>query len=186
MDGVNGVTQCPIPCNSTFTYNFTATQYGHTWYHSHYSLSYPDGLSGPLVIHGPTSDEWDIDLGPIVISDWIHDTAFVAFHDEEHNRPPKVNSTVVNGVGFWIEEPADPNSPVTGDFYRTSFTPGAKHLLRLVNGAIASGFVFSIDNHTMTVVANDLVAITPYETDSLFLAIGTISSGNSADGSNTK
>lgn len=38
MDGVNGITQCPIAPDIVFTYNFTAAQYGHTWYHSHYSL----------------------------------------------------------------------------------------------------------------------------------------------------
>lgn len=37
MDGVNGVTQCPIAPDDTFTYKFKAMQYGHTWYHSHYS-----------------------------------------------------------------------------------------------------------------------------------------------------
>ena len=31
MDGVNGVTQCPIALNSTYTYEFNVTQYGHTW-----------------------------------------------------------------------------------------------------------------------------------------------------------
>lgn len=30
MDGVNGITQCPISTDDHFTYNFTATQYGHT------------------------------------------------------------------------------------------------------------------------------------------------------------
>ena len=28
-----GVTQCPIAEDETFTYKFTASQYGHTWYH---------------------------------------------------------------------------------------------------------------------------------------------------------
>ena len=38
MDGVNGVTQCPIRPGESFTYVFNATQYGTSWYHSHYSL----------------------------------------------------------------------------------------------------------------------------------------------------
>lgn len=38
MDGVNAVTQCPIPPGTQFTYGFNMTQYGTTWYHSHYSL----------------------------------------------------------------------------------------------------------------------------------------------------
>lgn len=38
QDGVNAVTQCPIPPGTKWTYTFTAQQYGTSWYHSHYSL----------------------------------------------------------------------------------------------------------------------------------------------------
>lgn len=48
-DGVNGITQCPIAPGSNFTYSFKAMQYGTSWYHSHYSVQYADGLQGPLV-----------------------------------------------------------------------------------------------------------------------------------------
>jgi len=51
MDGVPGITQCPIAPNSSFEYVWPTTQYGSSWYHSHYSLQYPDGLQGPLVGH---------------------------------------------------------------------------------------------------------------------------------------
>ena len=37
-DGVNGITQCPTPPGKDFTYTFQVTQYGTSWYHSHYSL----------------------------------------------------------------------------------------------------------------------------------------------------
>ncbi len=172
MDGVNGITQCPIPYEHEYTYQFNATQYGHTWYHSHYSLQYPDGVAGPLVIHGPTSAEWDIDLGPILISDWIHDSAFDAYNCEAYdcgpNSPPKSDSIVVNGIGPYKQA----DGTFTNNYFRTSFTPRKKHLLRLINGSAASSFVFSIDNHTMTVVAADLVAVKPYKTDHLLVAIG--------------
>jgi hypothetical protein len=46
---------------------------------SHYSLQYPDGLYGPLVIHGPTSENWDIDAGVLMLSDWVHINAFVIY-----------------------------------------------------------------------------------------------------------
>jgi hypothetical protein len=49
MDGVPGVTQCPIAPNHSFSYVINATQYGSSWYHSHYSLQYADGLAGPIV-----------------------------------------------------------------------------------------------------------------------------------------
>ena len=49
MDGVNGLSQCPIAPGSTFVYNWTAMQYGSSWYHSHFSVQYADGVLGPLV-----------------------------------------------------------------------------------------------------------------------------------------
>jgi FtsP/CotA-like multicopper oxidase with cupredoxin domain len=49
MDGVNGITQCPVAPGESFVYKWNATQYGSTWYHSHYSMQYADGLVGPLV-----------------------------------------------------------------------------------------------------------------------------------------
>lgn len=54
------VSQCPIAGNETFTYRWRATQYGHSWYHSHYSLQYADGLAGPILLHGPSSADWDV------------------------------------------------------------------------------------------------------------------------------
>lgn len=49
MDGVNGVTQCPIAQGDSFTYRWRALQYGTTWYHSHYALQYAD-VSIPMPI----------------------------------------------------------------------------------------------------------------------------------------
>lgn len=98
-DGVNGLTQCPIATGESFTYNFKATQYGHSWYHSHYSLQYPDGVAGPLLIHGPTSANWDEEFEPIFISDWVHDSAFAVFHEELLGVPPPVQTVLLGGIG---------------------------------------------------------------------------------------
>lgn len=48
-DGVNGVTQCGIAPGDSFSYIWNATQYGSTWYHSHYSSQYADSVQGPIV-----------------------------------------------------------------------------------------------------------------------------------------
>ena len=98
-DGVNGVTQCPIATGDTYTYNFKATQYGHTWYHSHYSLQYPDGVAGPLLIHGPTSADWDEEFEPIFINDWSHNSAFADFHSELIGKPPPMQTVLLGGNG---------------------------------------------------------------------------------------
>ncbi|KAK8066469.1 hypothetical protein PG997_013216 [Apiospora hydei] len=169
MDGVNGVTQCPIAPNDTFTYNFTAMQYGHSWYHSHYSSQYPDGVAGPLVIHGPSSADWDIDLGPIMITDWVHETAFLAFEAEMTKNvsdpPPATDSILVNGIGHY-------NGSTDGPYYETVFTPGKNHTLKLINGASGTSFNFRIDGHNLTVIANDLVAVQPFTVEELFIGIG--------------
>ncbi|KAK6834539.1 hypothetical protein PG987_009233 [Apiospora arundinis] len=170
MDGVNGVTQCPIAPGDTFTYNFTAMQYGHSWYHSHYGAQYPDGVAGPLVIHGPSSADWDIDLGPIMISDWVHENAFVAYEKEMTKNatdpPPATDSVLVNGIGHFNGS-ADPPY-----YYNTTFTPGKKHVLKLINGAVATSFTFRIDHHNLTVIANDLVPVHPFTVEELFIGIG--------------
>lgn len=50
-DGVPSVGQCPIAPGKSFTYTFNADLYGTTWYHSHYSSQYADGLSGRKSAH---------------------------------------------------------------------------------------------------------------------------------------
>lgn len=85
-DGVPSVTQCPIAPGSSFTYEFRAEFYGSSWYHSHFSAQYNDGLYGPMVVHGydihlqvtcfsihllifcsPKHVNYDIDLGPVML-----------------------------------------------------------------------------------------------------------------------
>lgn len=51
-DGVPSVQQCPIAPGNSFTYSFKADLYGTSWYHSHFSAQYADGLLGPIVVHG--------------------------------------------------------------------------------------------------------------------------------------
>ena len=46
---VNGVTECALAPGDTKTYRFQATEYGSTWYHSHFSAQYGDGTIGTLV-----------------------------------------------------------------------------------------------------------------------------------------
>jgi FtsP/CotA-like multicopper oxidase with cupredoxin domain len=52
------------------------------------------------------------------------------------------------------------------------FHTGKKHRLRLVNHAAEAIIFFSIDGYTMTVIANDFVAVKPYQTDLVTLGVG--------------
>ena len=75
-DGVPSVGQCPIAPGKSLTYQFTADLYGTSWYHSHYSAQYGGGIVGPMVIYGPLNANYDVDVGPIMLSDWYHKDYF--------------------------------------------------------------------------------------------------------------
>lgn len=101
QDGVNGVTQCPIAYNETYTYVFHAQQYGHTWYHSHYQTQYSDGVAGPLTIYGPSSDDWDETFEPIMMQDWVHDNTSVAFKQELAQAIPVADGLLLGGTNTY-------------------------------------------------------------------------------------
>jgi len=79
-DGVPAITQCPIAPGSSMTYTWVAEQYGTTWYHSHFAIQTWEGVLGPLIIDGPSTAPYDIDLGPLHIQDWSLRTV-----DEQYN-----------------------------------------------------------------------------------------------------
>lgn len=172
-DGVPGVTQCAIAPGDTLTYKFQATQYGSTWYHSHFSLQYSEGLFGPLILHGPATADYDEDLGLLFLQDWSHQTAFTAWSGRQrYGITHSLSNLLINGTNTFdcSSVAADENCAGGGQKFETVFQPGKKYLIRLVNVALDSQFQFSIDGHRLKVIANDLVPIEPYETDSIVLS----------------
>ncbi|KAK3319747.1 multicopper oxidase-domain-containing protein [Cercophora scortea] len=177
MDGVP-VTQCPIIPGGNFTYNFTALQYGHTWYHSHYGLQYADGLAGPLVIYGPTSADWDNAAEPLLISDWVQkENVFQRYVSGEIQTGfTAADAIVVNGIGHNGLNTTGPfditNRKPPSALHSVNITANQTTLLRIINGAAATSFIFSIDGHNFTVISSDLVAIEPFKTNSIVIGIG--------------
>lgn len=55
-----------------------------------------------------------------------------------------------------------------------NFTSGLTHRLRLINSGAEALQYFSIDNHTMTVIANDFVPVEPYNTTFVTLGVSLI------------
>lgn len=49
---------------------------------------------------------------------------------------------------------------------------GKKYLLRLINAATDTAFIFSIDEHKMKVIGADLVPVEPYDMESIYIGIG--------------
>ena len=98
-DGVPSVQQCPIAPGKSFTYQFQADLYGTSWWHSHYSAQYAAGIEGPMVIYGPKNAPYDIDLGPVMLSDWYHTEYFKLVEQTMAPGAPPVTSdnNLING-----------------------------------------------------------------------------------------
>ena len=172
-DGVPGVSQCPIAPGRSFTYTFQADQYGTSWYHSHYSAQYTDGLYGPIVVYGPLQQgvSYDCDLGPVVLSDYIH-LSYYEQLQKIYEIPlvfPNVDNNLINGKGCSLSKNGCSSLAGLEKFF---FESGKTYRLRLINAGGASTQKFSIDNHTMTIIANDFVPIKPYDTKVVTVGIG--------------
>ncbi|KAI1100367.1 multicopper oxidase [Jackrogersella minutella] len=162
-DGVVSITQCPLTPGDSMTYTWRAMQYGTTWYHSHFALQAWEGVAGAIVINGPATADYDEDLGTVFLSDWDHLTVDELWDDAQVNGPPTLDNGLINGTNIYNE---------TGSRFETSFTSGTSYRLRLINGAVDTHFKFSIDNHTLQVIATDLVPIQPYTTTVLNIGMG--------------
>ncbi|KAJ9298682.1 hypothetical protein DTO271G3_3649 [Paecilomyces variotii] len=118
-DGVPGLTQRPIQPGESFTYKWTATQYGTYWYHSHARSTMADGLYGPIWINPKpgspqpfgliSNNEDDIramrraEANPrlVVLSDWDHLTSEEYQGLQEYSGLDIfcVDSILINGRG---------------------------------------------------------------------------------------
>ncbi|EUC40009.1 multicopper oxidase [Bipolaris oryzae ATCC 44560] len=134
QDGVSSITQCPTAPGSSMTYTWRATQYGSTWYHSHFALQAWQGIFGGLVINGPATANYDEDLGMLFLNDWDHQTVDELYMSAQTSGPPTLDNALINGTNI--------------------FEDGGHH------------------NHTMTVIASDLVPIQPYTTTVLDIGMG--------------
>ncbi|KAF3209216.1 hypothetical protein TWF106_011034 [Orbilia oligospora] len=146
-DGVPGITQCPIP----FTFKQS----------SHLSLQYPNGIVGPMILHGPKSGNYDIDIGAILLTDWYHENPF-SLYSEALKRAQVADSTLINGKGkFDCSSVTEKGRCRGGSYWETTFESGKWHLLRFVNTATSEMFRVSIDNHNMTVITADFTSVRP-------------------------
>ncbi|KAF4774134.1 multicopper oxidase [Colletotrichum scovillei] len=164
-DGVNGITECPIPPGASKTYEWRAEQYGSSWYHSHFSDQYANGIAGTIQIDGPTSKNYDEDLGTYSITDWYYKSA-----DEIRSTftapaaVPASDNILFNGTNI--------NKNGGGNYSRVTLKKGKSHKIRLVNMSVDNTFTVNLVGHKMTVTGTDFVPVKPFETDSLYLTVG--------------
>ncbi|EMC98300.1 hypothetical protein BAUCODRAFT_42685, partial [Baudoinia panamericana UAMH 10762] len=168
-DGVPGITECPIAPGQSMTYNIQVTQFGTSWYHSHYSMQYGDGTLGAMVLEGPATDNYDIDLGPYVLNEWYYKTAYqmeaiVSNNLQVGRPPPNADNILINGT--------NKNANGGGTYNQVFIKKGKKYRLRLINSSVDNQIWVSLDNHTMTVMSADLIPIKPYDTETILIDIG--------------
>ncbi|PIL23727.1 transporter [Ganoderma sinense ZZ0214-1] len=165
-DGVAFVNQCPIASDNSFLYDFEArNQAGTFWYHSHLSVQYCDGLRGPLVIYDPEDPhehryDVDDDNTVITLADWYHVT---------YKLGPKpllgADATLINGKGR-------STSTLNASLSVISVTHGRRYRFRLISISCDANFVFSIDDHPMTIIEADAVNTRPHAVDSIQIFAG--------------
>ncbi|KAK5733302.1 laccase, multicopper oxidase, benzenediol:oxygen oxidorectuctase [Elasticomyces elasticus] len=164
-DGVNGVTECPIAPGETKVYRFKCTQFGTSWYHSHFSAQYGDGVVGAIVIDGPATSNYDDDMGTMTLTDWYYDTVFALNIRAMHTvgPPPIAQNALINGTM---------KSAHGGAYHVTKVKKGRKVRIRLINTSIDNPFHVTIDNHNFTVITSDFVPIKPFVTNTVSINIG--------------
>ncbi|KAF3015102.1 Laccase-1 [Neopestalotiopsis sp. 37M] len=167
-DGANGVTECPIPPKASKTYTFKAEQYGTSWYHSHHSAQYANGVWGPIQIEGPASSNYDIDLGVFPISDYYYDNAddLVISTATVPGGPPLSDNVLFNGTNI---NPADPSQ---GEYAVVTLSPGKLHRLRIINPSAENNYQVSLVGHNFTIIETDFVPINATSVDNVYVAVG--------------
>ncbi|KFZ07766.1 hypothetical protein V502_09754 [Pseudogymnoascus sp. VKM F-4520 (FW-2644)] len=177
-DGVPSITQCPIAPGSTFTYRFRADVYGTSWYHAHYSAQYSAGITGPIIIYGPSHVQYDEDLGPIMLQDWFHKDYFTIVEGIMSNdtalQEQFSDNTLINRRMPYNCSLVTDGTPCCTDRTYSKFRvkPGKTYKLRLINTGAGGFQYFNIDGHNLTVISNDFVQVHPYNTTSVVLGIG--------------
>ncbi|KAH9427864.1 hypothetical protein MCOR02_011363 [Pyricularia oryzae] len=168
-DGANGITECPIAPNKSRKYRFRAQQYGTSWYHSHFSGQYANGVVGHILIDGPASTPYEEDLGILSITDWYYKGADRIQYEliPSPGRAPPSDNILFNGKGI-----SPPGRPAGGSYQRTVLKPGKRHRLRIVNPSVDNVFKVRLAGHPFTVIQTDFVPVQAFTTNELLVGIG--------------
>ncbi|KAI0398570.1 multicopper oxidase [Xylariaceae sp. FL0594] len=167
QDGANGVTECALAPGHSKTYTFRATQYGSSWYHSHFTAQLADGVIGTIQIYGPSTANYDVDLGVYPITDYYYFTETQGVKMTQTNPiPPSSDNILFNGTNI------NPNDPTKGAYSVVTLQHGKKHRLRLINPSIEHNYQVSLVGHSFQVIETDFVPIVPQTVSTIFLGIG--------------
>lgn len=114
------------------------------------------------------------------MTDWRHGSVFDK--SSAGNAARNIRSILLNGTGDVTQFGQQQNTSQIPEPYTLVFDnekdepelgPRPKrYLLRLINTSIGSTFIFSIDNHYLSIVSADFVPIYPYLNTSVLIGIG--------------
>ncbi|XP_061164931.1 uncharacterized protein LOC133173877 [Saccostrea echinata] len=181
MDGVSMVTQCAIPAHSSFQYKFKPDNPGTYFWHSHSGLQRMDGVFGALVIRQSDNTEphlglYDHDLPEhtLIINDWLVELAINRFANHHHaggdNKPA---SMLINGKGTFQEFRNLHNTTIYTPRETLVVEQGRRYRIRLIsNGLLNCPIQFSIDNHSLIIIATDGFPVQPITVESLNVFAG--------------
>ncbi|KAL8715833.1 MAG: hypothetical protein Q9220_000500 [cf. Caloplaca sp. 1 TL-2023] len=131
-----------------------------------------------MVIYGPKSAAYDVDLGPVTLNDYFHRDYFSILEDVVGTdlgkiRPASDNNLINGKMNFDCSNSTTANKCTNNaGVSKFQFTSGKTHLLRIINTGTQAIQKFSIDNHVMTVIATDNVPVQPYNTTIATVAVG--------------
>lgn len=120
-------------------------------------------MFGGIIINGPATANYDVDLGTVILNDWSHQSMTSLFSTAESRGPPELDTALINGTMVWEG---------AGSYFETTIESGKIHRLRFINAAVDTTFKFSVDEHNLTVIAADLVPIIPYDTETVTIGNG--------------
>lgn len=191
MDGVPHLTQRAIrPHGGSYLYSFVADMPGTYWYHSHYAVQYADGCRGALVIRNPAEPAYPEET--LLLSDWYHTPAAMLLTSKymtpaSGGSEPVPDSALINSIG-------QTHDCLTGKgdkqchYYHVTASLGSyacsttqdmhlssSHLptrLRLINGAALAAFNFSVERHSLIIIAVDSTPVEPTSVTHVILNTG--------------
>ncbi|KAG9453921.1 hypothetical protein H6P81_006825 [Aristolochia fimbriata] len=174
-DGPAYITQCPIPPQQSFVYNFTITgQRGTLLWHAHIlwlratvhgAIVILPKLKVPYVPYPfPTPHKERV----IILAEWWKaDTENVINQAMALGAAPNVSDAhTING------HPGPVANCSTQKGYTLKVESGKTYLLRLVNAALNEELFFKIAGHQLTVVEVDATYTKPFTTDTVLIAPG--------------
>ncbi|CAB3979324.1 laccase-5-like [Paramuricea clavata] len=189
MDGVQMITQWPIPANGgKFRYILRAHPSGTNWYHSHTGLQRDEGIFGALIVREKRSVVSTLSsrMGNNHIQDNRYHMMAITEHmrkpiDQKNPNPPcvydgsspatkyRIYSFQLNGIKLDQKIDKDGVSPQEPSF---AVSPGEYHRFRVVGAMEETVLRVSVDDHKLFVVATDGYLTEPFEVDIVHLHAG--------------